>query len=211
MYIDNSGLWAKMRGFARQFGAELNDMDAMFGLEKGTLTFMAENGIVPEDEILRRFEQFTGLTAMQLVSNIVPEEPLDVPKSIFVLKDAEFVKDYQSLEHVIGRVCIDVPSWDRAEYIGIMVWDDAMSRARVFEGDIAVIRRQAVAQDGDIVVAEVDGVTVLRRYHQAIDVMWLEAEGKALRGKVHYSENLSSLERKIRIYGRLVSVVRVFE
>lgn len=56
----------------------------------------------------------------------------------------------------------------------IPVPDDAMANVGIFKGDLAIIEKRT-ARPGEIVLAEIDGDTVLRRLMRDSEGFWLEA------------------------------------
>ncbi len=191
---------------AYELGKTFGELDELLGLEPGTCEFLEEYDVVPEGEILRRF-----LLVLGIDTNEEDELSFNVERRIFVLKDAEFVRDYIPLEQALSQMHISVEPGDGYEYLGFRVNGEDMSRAHIHEGDTVVLRRQMSAADGDIVLASVEGETVLRRFRRKLDTIWLEAEGEVSRGEPYYSENVTSRNRKIKIIGRVMSVVRDFK
>lgn len=64
------------------------------------------------------------------------------------------------------------------EYRAISVWDDRMA-PRMLRGDVVIVRVQSEASDGDVILARVEGVTVLgqvRSTEQGIDLVATNAE-----------------------------------
>ncbi len=204
-------LWARLRKYARQYGMELKNMDELFGLEKGSMELMESRETIPSDEVLNRFEAFTGVSAQQLIYGTQCDGTLETVKKVFVMDSVCSINDYDSLADAVGLMKIDRPSRDCYEYVGAVVRDNSMSRARIFENDVVLMRRQAVAEDGDIVAARVGDITLIRRYRQKFDAVWLEAEGEVDGENILYSDDLSSNERKIHICGKVVTVLRSFE
>lgn len=213
MYVDDGGIWDRMRYFARQYGKPLEELDDMFGLEHGSIAFMAENGIAPDEELIKRFSLFTGRSVHELTYGVPPCPKVEVRRPVFVLRDAAFLDgDYNSIDEISTRVFMDFAGKDKSDYIMAVVRDDSMSRAHIFKGDIVLLRRQLVAEDGDIVAAGVnDGCAILRRYHCNNDDIWIDAEGPITSGKRRYSDSITNVDRKIHIYGKVVRVIRDFE
>lgn len=210
-YVDDGGLWRKMREAAELYGMPLGKLDGLFGLDEGMLGFMAENGIVPEDGLLDRFSLFTGLSREQLITDGPPQPRMDVRREVFVLRDVGDIKDAISMESVVYTLRLDRSAGDSNRYIAAFVNSESMTKARIYPGDVAVIRRQAVAEDGDVVAAGYCGKTIIRRFHRLHNVIWLEAEGKADDGPLEISDNLESMERSITIYGKVMHVTRIFD
>ncbi len=211
MYCETDRLWNIIRDCGNTCGLRLKDMDVVFGLQPGIMDFMAENGLIPPRAVLERFSLLSGMTPEELTGEKRASTDVEAPKYIFVLKDAEYIKPYYPLEYVLGRLCIDVDSSDKREYFAVMINDASMEEARLFPGDAAIVRRQATADEGDIVIARVGDKNVIRRYHRKKNVMWIMAEGPAkdLPGPV--TDLLTNLERNVRILGKVIYSVRFFE
>ncbi len=207
--FENGGFWRRVHKIAG--GADLDSLDRRLGLAKGTLGLLEECGAVPGNGILARLERYSGVSREGLISGTETVLRLEVPRKIFVLKGAEFVKPYVELENVTGWVYIDRPAGDKRSYVAVRAADDSMSRAHIHKDDTVIVRCQAVADDGDIVVASVNGETLIRRYHSKLDVIWLSAEGYVGESPAVYSDCLSAVDRKIAIRGKVVSVVRDFD
>ena len=210
-YVDDGGLWRKMREAAELYGRPLEKLDSLFGLDEGMLGFMAENGIVPEDELLERFSLFTGLSRERLITDGPLQPRMEVRREVFVLRDVGDIKDAISMESALFTLKLDRPAGDSNRYIAAIVNSESMTNAHIFPGDVAVIRRQAIAEDGDIVAADYLGKTIIRRFRRLHNVIWLEAEGKADDGPLEISDNLESMERSITIYGKVMHVTRIFD
>jgi repressor LexA len=84
------------------------------------------------------------------------------------------------------------------EYL-LRVRGESMKDVGILEGDVVVVRRQDIAQDGDIVVALVgDEATVKRFYHEA-DHIRLQPENATM-------EPIRS--REVRVLGKVVGLMR---
>ena len=79
-----------------------------------------------------------------------------------------------------------------------------MIGAGINDGDIVVIRQQGTAENGDVVVALVDGHEVtLKRYYRRNRMIALEAANP------DYETGLFS-EDRVKIQGRLVGLIRSY-
>lgn len=209
-YDQNNNFKNAVNALLQASGTDIDGLCGLLGLAEGTLDIMLQYGAQPPQELTERMSRISGMTEKHLVLGEESHVAFEVPRKIFVLKDAEFVKPYLDVENVLCQLYIDRPSTDKRNYIGLRVNDDSMSRAHIHKGDTAIMRCQAIAEDGDIVVAEVEGKTVIRRYNCKKDIIWLSAEGYVGDEPVHYTDCLNAVNRKIKIYGRVVSVVRDF-
>ena len=208
--FENARFWNSLRRAAHELDTDLGGLNEKLCLAEGTLEVMEEYGIVPEGELLERMRRFLGMTGKEIVSGQGEVLSVEAPRSFFVLKSADFGKPYRDMNNVAGEFIIDVPAGDDREYFGLKVKDESMCRARIHSGDIIVIRRQAVAEDGDIVAAEIDGETVIRRFHRLKDLTWLEAEGYVGDSPDVQSGSLTDRSRRVRIWGKVMAVMRSF-
>ena len=203
--FENVRFWNSLRRAANELDTDLGGLNEKLCLAWGTLEIMEEYGIVPEGELLVRLRRFLGMTGKEIVSGQDEALSVEAPRNIFVLKSADFDKPYRDMNNVVGEFIIDVPAGDDREYVGMKVKDESMCRARIHSGNIVIICRQAVAEDGDIVAAEIDGETVIRRFHRFKDLTWFEAEGYVGEGPDVRSANLTDRSRRVRIWGKVMA------
>ncbi|HMM09975.1 MAG TPA: transcriptional repressor LexA [Paracoccus solventivorans] len=92
----------------------------------------------------------------------------------------------------------------RDHHYALEVRGDSMIEAGINDGDVVVIREQDTADNGDIVVALIEGAeATLKRYRRRGGMIALEAANPAYETKV-------LPEDKIRIQGRLVGLIRSY-
>lgn len=101
---------------------------------------------------------------------------------------------------------VDVPQnlLGRGEHYALEVDGDSMVEAGIHDGDTVIIQRTDRANDGDIVVALVDGVEVtLKRLKRAGPHIHLIPENR------HYKTQVYSADC-VQIQGKLVSLMRTY-
>jgi repressor LexA len=89
------------------------------------------------------------------------------------------------------------------DYYALRVQGDSMTGAGILDGDIAVIKQTDTAQNGEIVVVQVNDSTTLKRFYNESSRVRLQPENPA------YVPIFSELEN-IRILGRLVHLCRSY-
>lgn len=90
----------------------------------------------------------------------------------------------------------------RGQHYALEVKGDSMIEAGINDGDIVVIREQATAENGDIVVALVDGLeATLKRFRRRGGMIALEAANPAYETRV-------LPEDQVKVQGRLVGLIR---
>ena len=106
-----------------------------------------------------------------------------------------------------GAVQIGVPSLmttASGEHYALEVKGDSMIDAGIQEGDIVVIRRQATANNGDIVVALIDdNEATLKRLRRKGGAIALEAANAAYGTRLYRSD-------QVKIQGRMVGLIRTY-
>ncbi|MGP9804211.1 transcriptional repressor LexA [Paracoccus sp. NSM] len=92
----------------------------------------------------------------------------------------------------------------REHHYALEVTGDSMIEAGINDGDVVVIREQDTAENGDIVVALVDGQeATLKRYRRKGSMIALEAANPAYETRVLPQD-------RVRIQGRLVGLIRSY-
>lgn len=90
------------------------------------------------------------------------------------------------------------------QHFALEVKGDSMIEAGINNGDIVVIRETEAADDGDIVVALVEGhEATLKRYHREGSIIALEAANPAY-------ETRRYPEEQVRVQGLLVGLIRTY-
>jgi repressor LexA len=89
-------------------------------------------------------------------------------------------------------------------HYALEVKGDSMIDAGINDGDVVVIREQSVADNGDIVVALVEGQeATLKRYHRKGGMIALEAANPAY-------ETRMLRDDQVAVQGRLVGLIRTY-
>jgi repressor LexA len=102
----------------------------------------------------------------------------------------ENIEDYMQTPSFAGG--------DEGEYL-LRIRGDSMKNAGILEGDIVVVRRQDVAEDGDIVVALIGEEATVKRYFREADHVRLQPENDAM-------EPIRS--REAQVLGKVVGLMR---
>jgi repressor LexA len=87
---------------------------------------------------------------------------------------------------------------DSGQYL-LRVRGDSMRNVGILEGDLVVVRSQATAQDGDIVVALVGEEATVKRFFQEDDHVRLQPENETM-------DPIRS--REVRVLGKVVGLMR---
>jgi repressor LexA len=111
----------------------------------------------------------------------------------------------EAIQDGSSHVAVPGQMLDRGgEHYALEVRGDSMIEAGINDGDVVVIREQRTAENGDIVVALVDGQeATLKRYRRAKGMIALEAANAA------YETRMLPVDR-VKVQGRLVGLIRSY-
>ena len=105
-------------------------------------------------------------------------------------------------ENFDGTIKVPASYLRNRECFALHVNGDSMDGAGILDGDIAIIAKQPVAENGDIVVAMVDEAVTLKRFYRESNRVQLKAENPA------YPPIYT---RDVRILGKLAHIVRSYD
>ncbi|MBR5535636.1 MAG: hypothetical protein IKU60_03200 [Clostridia bacterium] len=104
-------------------------------------------------------------------------------------------------EDVRYSIYIDKNITHGKDYIGYIMPDDSMVKARLVKGDTLVVRRQMFAENSNVVVVILEnGTTVVRRYNRIGNIVTLTCEGDAMK---YPPIKIDTTLTKIAIVGRV--------
>ena len=110
----------------------------------------------------------------------------------------------EAISHVSHQVAVPGSMIGRGEHYALEVKGDSMIDAGINDGDVVVIRETSVADNGDIVVALVEGQeATLKRFFRRGGSIALEAANPAYETRVFP-------EDKVSVQGRLVGLIRTY-
>jgi len=110
-----------------------------------------------------------------------------------------------SEENIEGSLNLDRRLFASAHSLfALRVWGDSMINAGILEGDIVLVNQQKTANNGEIVVALVDGEATLKRFQKLKDEILLIPENK------NYSVIRVNFKMDFSIIGKVVSLFRKF-
>ncbi|PWB64093.1 MAG: repressor LexA [Deltaproteobacteria bacterium] len=130
----------------------------------------------------------------------LPRPPVRVP----VLGRVPAGSPREAIEHVEEELFLDPALAGEGEVFSLRVKGDSMVGAHICEGDYVLVRAQADAADGEIVVAVVDGEATVKRLRREKGRIRLEAANPAYPPIVVPGR----AARAFRIAGKVVGVFR---
>lgn len=164
---------------------------------KGTATALLHlNALKRKGHISRR----EGSRGIALTSRTGMQVPLPIIGTVRAGTPEPAIEDIQ------GYVSVD-PAWLKGDSnFFLRVKGDSMVEAGIFDGDIALITSQSTAENGQIVVALIDGEATLKRFFADGTCIRLIPENKHLLPIV-----IRAGEADTMIVGRLLKTIRSFD
>jgi len=138
---------------------------------------------------------------IEFVGESLPRAPVRVP----VLGRVPAGPPREAIEEVEEELFLDPGMVGEGEIFSLRVKGDSMVEAHICDGDYVLVRSQAKAEDGEIVVAMIDGEATVKRLRRRKDRIRLEAANPAYPPIVVPSGALP-----FRIAGKVVGVYRKF-
>jgi repressor LexA len=108
-----------------------------------------------------------------------------------------------AIEDIQGYFSVDQMAVKGAGCFFLKVSGDSMINAGILDGDLALVRPQSTADNGDTVVAMVDGEATVKRFHKEHDHIRLQPENPEMAPILIYPE-----DGEVTIVGRVIGIHR---
>lgn len=172
-----------------QLEMTLEDVARIVGVSRQTIQ-KYENGIIPNipsDKIEKLAEALKTTPAYLMGWENNFEKTYPLPSNILpyvqgrripILGSIQAGYPVMALENIEGYDYADVP--ENGDYFFLRVKGDSMENARIYDGDLVLIRQQNYADSGQIVACLVNGdEATLKRFRQQRDMVILQPENAA--------------------------------
>lgn len=111
-----------------------------------------------------------------------------------------------AMEEVEAHIAVDRVLVKSKDAFLLRVKGDSMIEAHILAGDLAVVRPQATAENGEIVVVLIDGEATLKRFFHEGDRVRLQPENASMEPIVIAAET-----QDVAIVGKVTGLCRVLE
>ena len=142
-----------------------------------------------------------------------PNKAIAAPSNNKVLADDKAVRlsvmgriaagtPIEALQEEVTQVSVPIEMLRTGEHYALEVHGDSMIEAGIFDGDTAIIQSGATAENGEIVVALVEGhEATLKRLRRKAEMIALEAANPTHQTRLFRAD-------QVRVQGRLVGLIR---
>ena len=183
-------------------GILVSHFEKALGLSGGYVKNIAAKGSMPSADKLKRIAAYFDIPEHTLLGQEPPAEGIVIP----VLGKVSAGLPISAVENVIGQEEITPEMAGTGEYFALRVSGDSMS-PNIHDGDIVIVRQQDDADDGDIVIAIVDGEDgVCKRVRHYQDSIALLSDNPAYPPMIYAGEAIDSCP--VSIIGKVVELRR---
>ena len=110
----------------------------------------------------------------------------------------------EALQEEVNQISVPIEMMRSGEHYALEVHGDSMVDAGIFDGDTAIIQSGATAENGEIIVALVEGhEATLKRLRRKGEMIALEAANPAYETRIFRAD-------QVRVQGRLVGLMRKY-
>lgn len=182
-------------------GKTQSDLVAYLNTTASTVSDWCNGKKYPRVDKMQKLADYFGV----LKSNLTEEqifEPYQPTHKIPILGRISAGLPLYAEEHVEGYTYTDLNGGN--EYFALRVSGDSMTAARICEGDIIIVRKQDMVDDGEIAVVLVDdNDATVKRYHQDGSTVMLSPQSF----NPHHKVQVYNLKNtRIRILGKVIRV-----
>jgi len=184
-YIDNHGSPPTLREISAHIGTA------------GTVTAMSHlEALEKKGYILRREGSSRGISLMQGNAAI----------SLPIVGRIRAGQLHHAVEDIIGHISIDKSLVKRDGCFFLKVEGDSMINKGIIDGDIAMIRPQATANNGDIVAVMVNNDATLKQFYRMRDHILLQPANPNMEPIIVRPE-----DGEVQIVGKMVGLYRTLD
>jgi repressor LexA len=181
-----------------------NDICDALGFKYTTFTDWIKGRAYPRIDKIEMMAHYFGIQK----SDLIEEKhqigtPYNPTRRIPILGRISASLPLYANEHIEGYTHTDIR--DSGEYFALRVQGDSMTAARICEGDLLIVRKQDIVEDGQIAVVLVDGedATVKRFYHGGKDTVTLMPQSL---NPEHKPQTYNLRQVPIRVQGLVMRV-----
>lgn len=177
-------------------------------IARSTLAMYELDKSEPDNATLLQLADFFGVSVDYLLGHEPTEEErrikeiggFTVPDKYLIPIVGQVVagKPIESPENIEGYVYIEKKN--AQDYFALRVSGDSMINAGIIPGALLIVHKQNTANNGDIVVASIDGESTVKRYKENAGAVFLMPENSA------YNPILITEKTAFYIFGKVVEV-----
>lgn len=188
--------------FAREHGMPptVREIGEAFGIRSSSVFDLLQ--ALERKGHLRRGDR--GARSLILEGQASPSSASHEVRNVPVVGRIAAGRPIEAIEGDRGTVAVNGDLLRGREVYALKVGGDSMMEAGILDGDYVIVRKQATADDGDIVVALIEGEATLKRFFREGDGVRLQPENRTM-APIHVTSG------EFRIQGKVVGVQRLLD
>ena len=177
-------------------------------IARSTLAMYEIGKSEPDQATLIKIADYFGVSVDYVLGHDISEEEkriqaiggFNVPDKYIIPVVGQVVagKPVESPENIEGYVYIEHKN--AQDYFALRVSGDSMINAGILPGALLIVHKQNTANNGDIIVASIDGESTVKRYKENAGAVFLMPENSA------YSPILITEKTAFYIFGKVVEI-----
>lgn len=198
----------KLKLIRKSKGLTQTEVAKYIGISQNNYSYWENGKVKIDNETLIKLAEYFNVT----VDYILGREPSEADKKItsiggFTVPDKYAIpvvgqvvagKPVDSPEYIEGYVYIEQKN--AQDYFALRVSGDSMIGAGIMPGCLLIVHKQNTADNGDIIVASIDGESTVKRYKENNGAIFLMPENSL------YSPILITENTPFYIFGKVVEV-----
>lgn len=182
-------------------GKTRNDMCEALGVKYTTFTDWVKGNVYPRIDKIELMANYFGINKADLVEEHSNKPTSSSAVTIPVLGRVAAGIPLTVSEYIVDTEEIPAAMAADGEYFGLMIKGDSME-PKISNGDVVIVRKQEDADDGDIVIALVNGDdAVCKRLKKYSDGISLISNNPAY--EPMYFNNAEIVEKPVQIIGKV--------
>ena len=201
--------------YMEQNGKTQNDLIIDLGVNKSTISTWCAGTKMPRMGTIQTLADYFGIRKSDLIedkseASIIEKIggiPYNPTHRIPILGYISAGLPLYAEEHIEGYTFTELNGGN--EYFALRVKGDSMNAIRIFDGDILLVRRQPVVENGEIAVVMVDGENAtVKRFYQNDNTVTLMPQSN---NPQHMPQIYNLKDTDIKIIGKVVECKTRFE
>lgn len=182
-------------------GKTRNDMCEALGVKYTTFTDWVKGNVYPRIDKIELMANYFGINKADLVEEHSNKPTSSSAVTIPVLGRVAAGIPLTVSEYIVDTEEIPAAMAADGEYFGLMIKGDSME-PKISNGDVVIVRKQEDADDGDIVIALVNGDDAvckrLKKYNDGISLLSNNPAYEPM-----YFNNAEIVEKPVQIIGKV--------
>ena len=185
------------------------ELSKIIGVERSSIGKYESSGVIPSVDVLNKIADYFNVSVDYLLGRSnAPANPIDP----FSFANIQPIKKHRI--PLLGEIACGEPIFADEDFEGLIESDigadfalrcsgDSMTGARIMDGDIVLIKKQDMVENGEIAAVIIENEATLKRvyYYPKDGKLILNPENPAYAPLVYVDEELN----QIRILGRAVA------